>query len=63
MEKRIIKCDNLSESQINQIISDYEKCGWRFIGISEGFPPDYRWIHLEWSIDRPPIFPETEPNS
>lgn len=42
MEKRIIKCDNLSESQINQIISDYEKCGWRFIGISEGFPPDYR---------------------
>ena len=44
MEKRIIKCDNLSESQINQIISDYEKCGWRFIGISEGFPPDYRFI-------------------
>lgn len=63
MEKRIIKCDNLSESQINQIISDYEKCGWRFIGISEGFPPDYRWIHLAWSKDRPPIFPETEPNS
>lgn len=63
MEKRIIKCDNLSESQINQIISDYEKCGWRFIGISEGFPLDYRWIHLEWSKDRTPIFPETEPNS
>lgn len=63
MEKRIIKCDNLSESQISQIISDYEKCGWRFIGISEGFPLDYRWIHLEWSKDRTPIFPETEPNS
>lgn len=63
MEKRIIKCDNLSESQINQIISDYEKCGWRFIGISEGFSPDYQWIHLEWSKDRTPIFPETEPNS
>ena len=30
MEKRIIKCDNLSESQINQIISDYEKCGCLF---------------------------------
>lgn len=63
MEKRIIKCDNLSESQKTKIISDYEKCGWEFIGISEGFPPDYQWIHLEWSKDCPPIFPETESNS
>lgn len=63
MEKRIIKCNDLSESQINRIISNYEKCGWELVGISEGFPPNYRWIHLEWSKDFPPIFPETESSS
>lgn len=63
MQKEIIKCDSLTEVQINQIISSYVDCGWKFIGISEDFPPNYRWIHLEWSKSEAPIFPDKEPNS
>ena len=47
MEKQMIRCDNLSQDRINEIILSYTKLGWKFIGISEGFPKDYAWIHLE----------------
>lgn len=63
MEKQMIRCDNLSQDRINEIILSYTKLGWEFIGISEGFPKDYAWIHLEWSKPEPPIWPGTKPNN
>lgn len=63
MEKRMIRCDNISSERISEIISSYTKLGWNFIGISEGFSEDYSWIHLEWSKDEPPIHPDTTPNN
>ena len=63
MEKRMIRCDNLSYDRINEVISNHTKLGWDFVGISQGFPKDYAWIHLEWTKQEPPIFPCTEPNN
>lgn len=63
MEKKMIKCDELSDSEIQRIISDYENVGWHFVGISEGFPADYSWIHLEWTNSESPISPYKESSS
>lgn len=63
MEKRAIRCDNISVEEINDIISDYTSLGWKFIGISEGFPEGYSWIHLEWNEVESPIYPYQEPKS
>lgn len=63
MKKKMIKCNGMTDEQINTLISNYVKLGWNFIGISEGFPADYQWVHLECSKDKPPIYPETESNS
>lgn len=63
MEKQMIRCDNISSERISEIISSYTNLGWDFIGISEGFPKDYSWIHLEWSKDEPPIRPGTTPSN
>lgn len=63
MEKQMIRCDNISSERISEIISSYTNLGWNFIGISEGFPKDYSWIHLEWSKDEPPIRPGTAPSN
>lgn len=46
MHKEIIKCNGMSEEQINNKIAEYVKLGWEFVGISEDFPPNYSWIHL-----------------
>jgi hypothetical protein len=63
MEKKMIKCNGLSEERINEIISEYVSLGWKYIGISSGFPADYSWIHLEWSNSEHPIYPGKESSS
>lgn len=63
MEKQMIRCDNLPQDRINEIILSYTKLGWEFIGISQGFPKEYAWIHLEWTKLEPPIRPCKESNS
>ena len=63
MEKKMIKCDGLSDEKINKIISDYINVGWHFTGISKGFPADYSWIHLEWTNEESPIYPYKESSS
>lgn len=63
MEKKMIKCNGLSGDRINEIISEYVSLGWKYTGISSGFPADYSWIHLEWSNSEPPIYPDKESSS
>lgn len=63
MEKKMIKRNGLSEERINEIISEYVSIGWKYIGISSGFPADYSWIHLEWSNSEHPIYPDKESSS
>lgn len=63
MHKEIIKCNGMSEEQINNKIAEYVKLGWEFVGISEDFPPNYSWIHLHWNSEEPPIYPDITPNN
>lgn len=36
MEKKMIKCNGLSDDRIDEIISEYVSLGWKYIGISSG---------------------------
>ncbi len=63
MEKKIIKCNGMSEVEINKLISSYVNVGWEYTGMSIGFPKDYSWIHVQWLKSEPPIYPDIKSNS
>lgn len=63
MEKLRIRCEHLSEEEIEETIKSYVSLGWEFDGILDGFPPNMRWIHLTWEKDNAPIRPGIESNN
>ena len=56
-----LNCTNMQPEQIENLIKRYTECGWKFVGVDSGFPPNTQWIVVCWENASNPVFPKHPP--